>query len=423
MSDIINKAGDVNIELIQITTSQGFYQDITNQVMGLQIFEDLFAPFTTGTLEIRDSLDLLNVFPFNGEEYLDLKISTPSLDKGNIDGKFYIYKMSNRVMLGDRATVYTLNFISIEALADLNKKISKTFSGKCSDIAKELLADNAYGLQPSKPIVVEDTQNATKYISNFWSPIKNLNNVAETSVNTNGSGSYVFFEDRYGFNFVSLESLYQKNNFQEFIYDSYVRDTAVGTVSVRNVTEDYKRIRSINIATAYDYMERVQSGMYGSKLYTHDLTTKRFEAKLYNMLDNFASQKHLNEFPLASNRAVYKYNSMIMYIPKFHQNFSNFGDSTNANSMQNRVSLFSQIDANKLEIVVPGRLDYTVGIKVLLKLYKIEPQSKSDTSIIDDMLSGNYIIAAINHYINRNMHECTIELVKESLLIDLDRKK
>jgi len=420
--DGINKAGDINIEMAQITTTQGFYQDILNQIIGIQLFEDLFAPFTTGTIEIRDSLDLLNVFPFNGEEYLEIKLTTPSLEKGNVDGKFYIYKMANRTMLGDRSVVYTLNFISVEAVIDLNKKISKTFSGKCSDIAKDLLSDTTHGLQPTKPIVVEDTQNSTKYISNFWSPIKNLNNVVETSVNVNGSGSYVFYEDRYGFNFVSMESLYSKDIFQEFIYDSYVRDNAYGSGSVRNVNEDYKRIRSINIDVAYDYIERVRSGMYGSKLYTHDLTTKRFEGKLYNMLDNFASQKHLNEFPLASNRSVYRYNSLILFVPKYHQNFSNFGDSTNANSMQNRVSLLSQIDANKIQIVVPGRMDYTVGLKVNLKLYKVEPQSSDDTSIIDNVLSGSYIITAINHYINRNMHQCTIEVAKESLLIDLNRK-
>jgi hypothetical protein len=418
----INKAGDINIEMVQITTTQGFYQDILNQVISLQIFEDIFSPFTTGTLEIKDSLDLLNVFPFNGEEYLELKLNTPTLTEGNIDGKFYIYKMSNRVMLGDRVTIYTLHFISIEAIVDLNKKISKTFSGKCSDIVKDLLSDTAYGLQATKPLVVEDTQNSTKYISNFWSPIKNLNNLAETSINMNGSSSYLFYEDRYGFNFVSLESLYTKNVFQEFIYDSYIRDTTIDTGSVKNVTEDYKRIHSINISTVFDYIERVRSGLYGSKLYTHDMTTKTFEGKLYNMLDNFSKEKHLNEFPLASNSSIYRYNSMIMFVPKYYQNFSNFGDSTNANSIQNRISLLSQIDANKLEIVVPGRLDYTVGLKVLLKLYKIEPQSKEDSELIDNMLSGNYIIAAINHYINRNLHECSIELVKESLLIDLNRK-
>ena len=55
-SQQIVKAGDINIEEIQITTAQGFYQDITNQVMGLQIFEDLFAPFITGTIEIRQRI-------------------------------------------------------------------------------------------------------------------------------------------------------------------------------------------------------------------------------------------------------------------------------------------------------------------------------------------------------------------------------
>ena len=125
-SQKISKAGDVLIEKVQITTTKGFYQDITNQVIGLQIFEDILSPFITGTLEMRDGLDLMNVFPFNGEEFLELKVSTPTLNEGNIDGKFYIYKMTNRTMVGDRAVIYTLNFISQEAITDINKKTFRT---------------------------------------------------------------------------------------------------------------------------------------------------------------------------------------------------------------------------------------------------------------------------------------------------------
>lgn len=423
-SEKISKAGSINVELIQITTTQGFYQDITNQVMGLQIFEDLFSPFITGTLEIYDSLDLMNVFPFNGEEFLELKLNTPTLQKGNIDGKFYIYKMSNRAMTGNRALVYTLHFISTEALVDINKKISKTFAGKCSDIAKTVITDIANGLQITRKVKIEETKNSTKYISNFWSPVKNINNVCETSVNLNGSGSYVFYEDREGFNFVSLESLYQQNVFQVFLYDNYIRDNLPNDArSVKNTNEDYKRVRSISIPTAFDYIERARGGMFGSRMYTYDLGTKKFESKNYDMLKNFDNQKHLNGYPLASNKALYRYNSMILSIPKYFGNFMGLADSTNANSIQNRISLLTQINSNKIEVVVPGRLDYTVGLRVELKLYKTEPSNKQDTEIIDEMFSGTYLIAAINHYINRNMHECTFELVKDSLLIDLDRKK
>ena len=83
----------------------------------------------------------------------------------------------------------------------------------------------------------------------------------------------------------------------------------------------------------------------------------------------------------------------------------------------------AQIDANKIEIVVPGRLDYTVGLKIDINLFKSEPSNKEDTESKDVMFSGSYLISAVNHYINRNSHECTLELVKDSLLIDLDRKK
>lgn len=421
----IVKAGDINIEQIQITTAQGFYQDITNQVMGLQIFEDLFAPFITGTIEIRDALDLLNVFPFNGEEYLELKLSTPSLEQGRIDEKFYIYKMSNRNMVGDRATIYTLHFISTYAIVDLNKKISKTFGGKCSDIARQLITDKTHGLEVTKNVIIEETSNATKYISNFWSPVKNINNVVEVSVNQSGAGSYVFYEDRYGFNFVSLESLYTKVVFQSFVYDNYVRDNTNSndTQTVKNVTEDYKRIRSITVPTVYDYIERVRSGMFASRMYTYDYTTKRFENKNYNSLDHFKDQNHLNDYPLISNKALYSEQAFMIKVPKYYGNFMNFGDSTNANSIQNRISLLSQIDANKIEIVVPGRLDYTVGLKIDIILYKIEPNTKEDTEVVDEMLSGSYLISSINHYINRNAHECTFELIKESLIVDLNRIK
>ena len=424
-SQRIVKAGDVNIDIIQITTAQGFYQNITDQVMGLQIFEDLFSPFLTGTLEILDTLDLLNVFPFNGEEYLEMKILTPTMEKGNVDAKFYIYKMTNRATTGDRSIIYTLQFISVEALTDLNTKISKTFSGKCSDIAQRVLTDKIHGLNITKKYVIEETKNSTKYISNFWSPVKNLNNVVETSINLNNQSSYVFYENRYGFNFVSLETLYTAPIFQEFVYDTYIRDNSKNNENqtVRNVTEDYKRIREINIPTAYDYIERVQSGMYGSRMYTHDLTSKLYENKTYNMLDKFADQKHLNKYPLASNKAVYSYNAMMIKMPKYYNNFADFGDSTNANSIQNRMSLMAQINGNKIEVIVPGRLDYTVGLRVNLTLYKIEPSNKTDTKIKDEMLSGSYLISAINHYINKNMHQCTFELIKESLLVDLDRKK
>ena len=88
-----------------------------------------------------------------------------------------------------------------------------------------------------------------------------------------------------------------------------------------------------------------------------------------------------------------------------------------------RISLMKQAEANKLEITVPGRTDYTVGQKVSVTLNKIEPISANDTDITDKMFSGYYLISAVNHYITRESHECNMELIKDSLQLNLDGKK
>jgi hypothetical protein len=39
------------------------------------------------------------------------------------------------------------------------------------------------------------------------------------------------------------------------------------------------------------------------------------------------------------------------------------------------------------------------------------------------MFSGNYIIAAINLYVDREKHECYMEIIKESSMMDMNRTK
>ena len=112
----------------------------------------------------------------------------------------------------------------------------------------------------------------------------------------------------------------------------------------------------------------------------------------------------------------------MLNMTKYTGNFTGYGDVTNTGSIQNRISLLAHINANKIELTIPGRMDYTVGLRVNLKLFKNEPNNKEDTEILDEMLSGSYIISAISHYINRDRHECIIEVVKESLLLNLNRK-
>lgn len=420
-SEYLRFAGDVNIEKVSITTSSGFTQEITNQVVGLQLFEDLFSPFITGSLIIKDSLDLLNLFPFSGEEFLQLRVSTPTLKSSKIDGNFYIFKMADREIVGDRSVVYELHFITQEAVIDLNKRISKAYSGRCSEIAKTLMEDKDFGLQIKRKVFIEETKNSTKFISNYWNPVKCLNYLCDHSLNTNDSPTFVFYENRAGFNFVSLETLYTNNDVvQEFVYDNYKRDELPNGQTVNNPTEQYKRIKELRIPTVYDYMKNTQEGMYASKQYSFDITTKTVFVNNYDIKTDFEKQKHLNPHAPISANAIYRPGAMIINKPTYYGSFTNEKDVTNASFLQKRISGMRQADANKIEITVPGRTDYTVGQKVIINVDRMEPMKKGETNTRDEIISGAYIIGAVNHYIDREKHECVMELFKESMLKNMN---
>jgi len=423
----IRFAGDVNIEKIEVISLNGFGQEITNQVLAIEIFEDMFSPFISGVLAVKESVDFANLFPFTGEEFVNIKISTPSFSgKGKvINDQFYIYKINNRLKTGDRQVAYEIHFFSREAMVDLNKKISTKYEGKISDIAKTIITDSYNGLESKKDTNIEYTPNGNKFISNYWSPVKSLNYIAETAQNLNGSSGYLFFENRKGFNFVSTEYLYTQEAVQEFIYDQYIRDFNKDGTTVRNVEEEYKRIIDIEFPSLFDYIDRSRMGMFASKMIAYDVTTKKFLVKNFDMLDEFSNTKHLNNYPLTSKKNIRKNNSMVINFPKYYNNFNNYADVTNSKTVQKRISLIQQAEANKVNIVVPGRTDYTVGNKIYLRLNKFNPidSSDSDKDVLDQMFSGNYLISAINHTIDREKHQCHMQLIKDSFIMDLDANK
>lgn len=422
-SNSIRFAGDINIEEISIINAKGFTQNITNQIMAIEIYEDLFTPFISGVISVKESLDFTNLFPFIGEEYINIKLYTPSFkEEDYINQQFYIFKISDREVAGNRSVMYQLHFISREALVDVNKNVSKAYAGNISDIVKDICFNKTDGLESLKTLNIENTGNTTKFISNFWSPVKCLNYAAGTATTPAGASNYIFFESRKGLNFVSLDSLYDMPIMQEFVYDNYSRDIQSDGRSIINLNEDYKRILELSIPVVYDYIDRTRSGMFASKMISHDITTKKYVAKNFDMLDDFTVNKHLNNFAPASNTNIKTANSMVINYPKYYGVFNGFTDVSNSGTLQKRISQLQQAQSTKLEISVFGRTDYTVGMKVSVTLNRVQPISKEDddADIKDTIFSGNYLVSAINHYINRDRHECTLELIKDSFIIDLN---
>lgn len=92
-------AGDVSIRKLEIVGSNNYIIDITKQVVKINVYEDLFSPFTTLSIVVRESVDFITALPLKGEEIINVEIGTPTMVKQEhiIKGKFYIYKLSDRM--------------------------------------------------------------------------------------------------------------------------------------------------------------------------------------------------------------------------------------------------------------------------------------------------------------------------------------
>lgn len=419
----LKSAGEIDIRKLEIVSSRGVALDIRHMILSLNIFEDIFSPFITGSVVIKDSLDLANYFPLVGDETLNITLATPGFTKKGtfIDNVFRIYKLADRENVGDKVISYTLHFISVEAILDLNVKVSGSYNDNVGKIAVKILEQ--YSLKPdSDRFHIEPTINAISYVSNFWSPIQNLNYLADQAVSLSDSPTFLFFENRNGLNFISLESLYNAPHVREFVKDNYSRDKH-STGSIRNIERDYSNILNISIPTSFDYIQNIQNGTYSSTLITHDITTKNYVVHNFDILEHYDKDKRLNKYPLITKKVNHTPLSAMATIHKNNAVRPGNHDITNSKYFQRRRSLMHLAESCKVEMTVLGRTDYTVGQKVKLHLSKTATVKKSDTKkdTTDNMFSGYYIISALRHNIGPSFHECTFELIKDSFDINLNK--
>lgn len=417
-------AGDIQTSQLEIVGKNGRI-DIRKLFLNITIYEDLFAPFISGNIVLKESLDLINKLPLIGEEYLEMHLYTPGFE-GQPDkefkGRYYIYRMSERFNTNERAVAYTLHFMSTEAIKDINKRIHSAQAGYCHEIIDRLLVKDPLGLNTIKTANIERTVNGIKFVANDWTPTKCINYCAAHAINSSNIGSFLFYENRDGFNFISLSSLYQQDSVQSFIQDNYRRDTDAQGRSTRNINEDYKRVTEMIIPDGFNFVDRINSGMYKSNLTSYDFVTKRFRTYLYDGSTNWEAYPHLNNYSLTSADALAT--SSAAHFNNFtHYGLHNgYGDTSNTPFYLQRRSLMAQAEAFKLEVTVPGRTDYTVGKVVDLTAYRNEPihTRPGEDGDKDPTITGKYIVGTVTHTINTKEHTCIMQLIKDSYVLDVE---
>jgi hypothetical protein len=407
----IQIAGEFRADRAIVKTYSGEEIDIVLHIHQISIFEDLFSPFLTVELEIRDAIGLKNKVPFRGEEVITLTVTDSDGKFGLQNSVFSIYKLKDLVQVSDRSFVYRLCCVSIEAVKDMNLKISKSYSGQASDLVHKLVVDE--GLETDKEVFIEETKNKVSYISNYWSPLKNLKYISDRAVTRDGtSASCLFYETKRGFAFASLHNLTSAESITAYQF-------TVGNLN--NVDKGLTRIEKVWIDTGFDYIERLASGAFGNRSLLVDPYNKTYDYGYYDFVDAFAKQNHLNPQSFATDSVTRRLNSIFRTRIVPSRSFSDMKSEAADQWFRQRVTELASINSFNIQIEVAGRLDMIVGQVVDVFLYAgqipNDGSSRNDfNEMLDKVYSGRYLITGIRHTLNKQRHTMNLHLSKDSLI-------
>ena len=448
MADGLQHAGEFKIDICELITSTGMRIDLKTTVMGLTLFEDISSLTVSGTIVVADSVNMVSHGPVLGQEYLYLKIHTPTFTEagsGVIDfskNVFLVHSVAAREKMTNGTQVYSLNFVSQELIKNQRLKVMQSLTASWSDIVTKMLTDTAY-LDTKKDMVIEPSAGIKKFVSPNIRPLDVVKLAAKQAVSTfKGQSTYLFYETLKGFNFRTLASMY--NIPEQLEYTTFLPGTNITKDGNIDVLKDLQTILSYDIISNNDNIVNYRSGMYGSKLIVHDIIGKTYTTDVYNYHDNFENEHHivggvtaeLSEFPLASDLYVnekdqrvsdFYARTFLMPTSKSGENDAQHNTEVNNNPymsydpenwVQSRNSQMIQLEnAFNINIEVHGNTLINVGDKVTVNIpYTgvIKGNSKYDR-----FYQGPFLIKTIRHDFNvlakPAQHRMYMNLVKDSL--------
>ena len=484
----LNYAGQntlIKCNIISMNTDASV--DVSDMIYQIELYEDIMSPFMSGKIVLVDTYNLPGLFPILGEEMFELEYKTPSLD--SVSKLFYIYSLSDRKFQGLTKTAYELSFMSMEGYNDLSQRVSAAYSGTPSTIIQSVFdkylkteVDKKEEADTGAPtLVIEQSTNDIKFISNFWNPSKIITyatSLAQYNSKKPEISNFLFFESTQGFWFSPLDQLYAQPAVFDFVFDASTGRQSDGMGgTIEDVDKQYRLIQNFEVLDTFDFLKRSMSGALSHQVFEYNLLNKRWSGIGNRIADKEnstapegdpkgtpwwngprKSKDKLNETQGADDVGGYYYNSHY---------FSDFGNTehlgegvlqgqyiswndvnskistkithssahtgvidASADILTKRASLLAQTEMVRFRITVMGRSDLDVGACVNIQFPSFTqmhaktmtgkdafPTDEKDNPY-DEYWTGKYLITNIRHTITGADHMAIIDVCRESLTKD-----
>jgi hypothetical protein len=419
----------INLTLFTSTINM----DVRSILIELSYNEDVFNNTASGYLMVGDSQGFINSLMLNGNEFIRISFGKGDTTTNIIDKTFRVFNITRRIPQNDGNTeTYSIYFCSEELILSEQYKISKSYKG--SDITtniNDIL--NTYLKVPAKKISrIDKTYGVYDFIVPYLKPFDAINwlsSYARPGENDFGSWSMigsdmVFYENKFGYNFRSLQSLYSQSPLRQYFYNPK-------NLKVTDMAYNLSNALSYEIMDSFDTLGAINQGVFSNRLLSLDVLLRRYKKTDFNYNEYTQKASHLNYYPIINNYEN-RFGDKLFETPEaaFKLVFtnSNQNDSPLVASLPgsvahdvfsetyipNRTAQIPLANYTRVKISVPGDPALTAGIVINFNLTSKNPNPMFKDS--DKFYSGNYLVTAVRHLLTPFQYRTVLELCKESTL-------
>ena len=443
-----SKCEIIRAEITPFVTKGKKPVDISLMIGSLSIQQSINSVAISGTIDVLDSVGLIEDVPLRGEESLELELK--SLDTNtSITIRAQIYKISDvSSSVSTKQLTYTLHWITKTSFNASKRRLIKAFRDKkASNIVKEIFEESFAKISPSttsktdptslpdktlqfninndarRKLYIQETEDNMRVIIPDYMPTQAIGFVAARthSKTDSKSSSFRFFETFDSYYFVSDEWLFKRgaiNKVKEFTYSPFVNSDA------SDVNAQVKSLISFNNNRRADVASELLGGAYQNSVFEIDLlkhTAKRYNYKYLdgdkNTFTTSTGKKANSEIDIHSKEFIEDTfsaeNAKRFMIIRDYREKANAGEFRDESYFRDiaarRMMYFQHMRATQVSASTRGRLDLQAGevIKVLVKEMNVSGQSESN-----NQLSGRYLVTSITSIISEGVLTTGLTLFK-----------
>jgi len=397
--------------------------DVTNSCLFFDYFEDILSPCVTAIAQLINSSSLFNILPIRGGEKVTISVDT-AFGEFVLDD-LYVYKVSN-LDAQHSNEMFTLNLVSREGLTNETSRCQTIYRGNLQTTVTKILKDDLK-TKKYKSENIEGTSNDYSFIGNNRKPFHVLTWLGPKAVPANGQNSgtsgeeargtagFLFYENKDGFNFRSIDSLVSstkiqtnsadKENIPQYLYTQVIE---------ANQLKTNFNILNYNYEKNIDLMKSLRVGMYVNKTYFYDLYSNTLDLYTYKVKDQVKSK-------LGGAESIAVSDEFGDSISRIMVRTSDRGALKTDGSVSDKLrsgadmamsySRYNLLFTQALNMVVPCNVNLKVGGIIHAEFPRIDRNTNMTS---DEEQSGYYLVKELRHHFEGGQMVTSLRLIRDS---------